>query len=364
VSIFDSLVVRHPHSPPPTTSLFPFHYLLSSFISIFPPIRMPSASFFAVVAALAGSTLAAPSSQAADAYTTIPSSYAAPASSQPPVYGDPSDASASSSAPAWGGVSSAPGSSQPPVYGVSSSSAAVSSAYGSPSSYSSSSSYAESYSYSSHVASSSFPSSSATYSYSSHVASSSFAASSGYGSQSSYGISSSSGAGYWSSSSTYPYPSVIVDIFSSSSAQWSSSYPTPSTIIDVIPGYPSNSPSWNPPHGDNPPKSPSQNPPHHNPGQSPSWNPPNNDPPKSPSTNPPNTYPNGPSGGCPGPTGQYCMSEEDAEQAADIFRELIQNYSDELALAALTEDFVDYSSAVAIIINGGKFFPLKIEDTY
>jgi len=55
------------------------------------------------------------------------------------------------------------------------------------------------------------------------------------------------------------------------------------------------------------------------------------------------------------------MSEEDAEQAADIFRQLIQNYSDELALAALSEDFVDYSSAVAIIINGGDGEPLDIE---
>jgi hypothetical protein len=57
----------------------------------------------------------------------------------------------------------------------------------------------------------------------------------------------------------------------------------------------------------------------------------------------------------------YCLSDEDAEQAADIFRELIQNYSDDLALAALTEDFVDYSSAVAIIINGGDGEPLDIE---
>ena len=49
----------------------------------------------------------------------------------------------------------------------------------------------------------------------------------------------------------------------------------------------------------------------------------------------------------------YCMSDSDAQQAADIFQELIQNYSDELALDALSRDFIDYSSSVAIIINGG-----------
>ena len=45
---------------------------------------------------------------------------------------------------------------------------------------------------------------------------------------------------------------------------------------------------------------------------------------------------------------------------AAIFQELIQDYSDELALAALTRDFVDYSSAVSIIINGGDDEPLDI----
>ena len=55
------------------------------------------------------------------------------------------------------------------------------------------------------------------------------------------------------------------------------------------------------------------------------------------------------------------MSYEDSEEAADVFRELIQNYSDELALEYLTEDFVDYSSAVAIIINGGDGEPFDIE---
>ena len=56
----------------------------------------------------------------------------------------------------------------------------------------------------------------------------------------------------------------------------------------------------------------------------------------------------------------YCLSNRDAYQAADIFQELIQNYSDELALEALTEDFVDYSSAVSIIINGGDDEPLDL----
>ena len=56
----------------------------------------------------------------------------------------------------------------------------------------------------------------------------------------------------------------------------------------------------------------------------------------------------------------YCLSNQDAYEAANIFQELIQDYSDELALAALTKDFVDYSSAVSIIINGGDDEPLDI----
>lgn len=56
----------------------------------------------------------------------------------------------------------------------------------------------------------------------------------------------------------------------------------------------------------------------------------------------------------------YCLSDKDAERAASIFQELIQDYSDELAQEALTEAFVDYSSAVSIIINGGDGDPLDI----
>lgn len=57
------------------------------------------------------------------------------------------------------------------------------------------------------------------------------------------------------------------------------------------------------------------------------------------------------------PSNCWCLSAEGAQQAADIFQNLIQNYSDELALSALTEDFVDYSSAVNIIINRGNAEP-------
>jgi hypothetical protein len=56
----------------------------------------------------------------------------------------------------------------------------------------------------------------------------------------------------------------------------------------------------------------------------------------------------------------YCLNDDDAYNAASIFQELIQDYSDELALATLTEDFVDYSSAVSIIINGGDDEPLDL----
>lgn len=50
---------------------------------------------------------------------------------------------------------------------------------------------------------------------------------------------------------------------------------------------------------------------------------------------------------------QSCMSREDAIKTAETFQSLIQGYTREEALAALTPDFIDYSSAVSIIINRG-----------
>lgn len=52
-----------------------------------------------------------------------------------------------------------------------------------------------------------------------------------------------------------------------------------------------------------------------------------------------------------------CMSEQDALIVAVNFQQLIQGYTKEMALAALTEDFVDYSSAVSIIVNKGAAEP-------
>ncbi|KAF2718378.1 hypothetical protein K431DRAFT_287661 [Polychaeton citri CBS 116435] len=48
-----------------------------------------------------------------------------------------------------------------------------------------------------------------------------------------------------------------------------------------------------------------------------------------------------------------CMSDSDAQGVSDNFKELIANYSDELADAALTTDFTDYSSSVNTLINNG-----------
>jgi hypothetical protein len=55
-----------------------------------------------------------------------------------------------------------------------------------------------------------------------------------------------------------------------------------------------------------------------------------------------------------------CMSDEDATIVASTFQSLIQGYTIEQALAALTEDFVDYSSAVSIVINKGASEPNDI----
>lgn len=52
-----------------------------------------------------------------------------------------------------------------------------------------------------------------------------------------------------------------------------------------------------------------------------------------------------------------CMTEDEAHIAADIFRMLIQEYSHELAMEALTEDFVDWASSVNILINKGAAGP-------
>ncbi|KJY00710.1 hypothetical protein TI39_contig315g00038 [Zymoseptoria brevis] len=48
-----------------------------------------------------------------------------------------------------------------------------------------------------------------------------------------------------------------------------------------------------------------------------------------------------------------CMTDEQAQQVANNFKELIAAYSDELANAVLTEDFVDYSDSVIELINNG-----------
>lgn len=50
---------------------------------------------------------------------------------------------------------------------------------------------------------------------------------------------------------------------------------------------------------------------------------------------------------------QDCMTREDALKVAGTFQSLIQGYTKEQALAALTPNFLDYSSAVSIIINRG-----------
>ncbi|KAK5131137.1 hypothetical protein LTR08_001285 [Meristemomyces frigidus] len=60
------------------------------------------------------------------------------------------------------------------------------------------------------------------------------------------------------------------------------------------------------------------------------------------------------------PVPDQCVSESDSVVIADIFRQLIQDYSTDMALSALTEDFVDWSSAVNIIMNAGAQYPKNI----
>ena len=53
------------------------------------------------------------------------------------------------------------------------------------------------------------------------------------------------------------------------------------------------------------------------------------------------------------PAQEDCMPREDALKVAETFQSLIRGYTKEQALAALTPDFVDHTSAVSIIINKG-----------
>lgn len=57
---------------------------------------------------------------------------------------------------------------------------------------------------------------------------------------------------------------------------------------------------------------------------------------------------------------EKCMTDDEADEVASYFRDLIRGYTIEQALAGLTEDFVDYSSAVSIVINRGAAEPNNI----
>ena len=59
---------------------------------------------------------------------------------------------------------------------------------------------------------------------------------------------------------------------------------------------------------------------------------------------------------------QGCMPREDAQRVAETFQSIIRGYTKEQALAALTPDFVDYSSAVSIIINRGGSGPEDVTE--
>ena len=56
------------------------------------------------------------------------------------------------------------------------------------------------------------------------------------------------------------------------------------------------------------------------------------------------------------------MPREDALKVAETFQSLIRGYTKEQALAALTPDFVDHTSAVSIIINKGGSEPEDVTE--
>jgi hypothetical protein len=55
-----------------------------------------------------------------------------------------------------------------------------------------------------------------------------------------------------------------------------------------------------------------------------------------------------------------CMTDADAQQVANNFRDLIANYTDALADRSLTSDFTDYSDSVIELINNGCNGPVPV----
>lgn len=55
-----------------------------------------------------------------------------------------------------------------------------------------------------------------------------------------------------------------------------------------------------------------------------------------------------------------CMNDKAAQQVATNFKDLIAEYSDQLADDALTTDFIDYSDSVIELINGGCTGPVEV----
>ena len=62
--------------------------------------------------------------------------------------------------------------------------------------------------------------------------------------------------------------------------------------------------------------------------------------------------------------GPECMSPADAQQVADNFQNLIQEYTDELANASLTPNMTEYSDSTITLINNGCTGPLKVRSSY
>ncbi|KAK4497752.1 hypothetical protein PRZ48_010405 [Zasmidium cellare] len=76
----------------------------------------------------------------------------------------------------------------------------------------------------------------------------------------------------------------------------------------------------------------------------------------------PTPIPDPGNGTCPTPVPDNCITDDQANTIADILRQLISGYTLELALEVLTEDFIDYSSAVNIIRNRGNDYPFTVND--
>ena len=63
---------------------------------------------------------------------------------------------------------------------------------------------------------------------------------------------------------------------------------------------------------------------------------------------------------CARKPGGECLSQEDAQQVADNYSNLISEYTDAIVKAGYTENYTQNSDSTALLINSGCKGPVKV----